>query len=620
MVAARPDPLRADELSRADALSRGEAARRGGERAHGARLALRAFAVAVTIASNVLAQVMSAMTGDYGPRPAGLGWAVVFVAVALDYVVCAVIAWRIVRSPVPGWLMVGAALFWSAGAWYPLVRQWGWVWPWVDGVTDLWAVLVGILVLVYPTGRLVSRFDRALVLAVTVAFVIRLSGILLFSSPTPAECGCATNPYAVLPSPTADFWLGIGWRGVGLALLLIVAARLISRWFTSSLPARRVAFVMPLAILLWCYGTIQDSLSFALGWDGGWLQFIPPIAIALIPPAFVGGVMYARGLRSRVADLVIVARDKVDRALWESSLARTLHDGSLRVYWWDEPLQRYQSSDGKPPPESPSSARPGRSTLAIDSDQGPIALIEHDLALSQDDRLLDAVSSALLLSVDNDRLRGRLERTIQELRESRLRIVEEGYLARRKLERDLHDGSQQQLVSLAISLRIATAKAEAHGDEELAGDLQRASEQLADALRELRELARGIHPTVLTDGDLRSAIEELGMRSHLPVEVHVGLSERLPDVVEETIYFCVSECLANAAKHSRARNCSVTVDRAEATVTVVVKDDGQGGARIEPGGGLEGVRDRVEAVSGRADVRSVEGLGTIIELTIPVAA
>ena len=151
-------------------------------------------------------------------------------------------------------------------------------------------------------------------------------------------------------------------------------------------------------------------------------------------------------------------------------------------------------------------------------------------------------------------------------------------------------------------------------------DLQRAAGQLGDALRELRELARGIHPTVLTDGDLRSAIEELGMRSHLPVEVHIGIGERLPEVVEETIYYCVSECLANAAKHARARNCSVLVTRTDSTVTVVVKDDGQGGARIEPGGGLEGLRDRVEAVSGRADVRSVEGLGTIIELTIPVPA
>ncbi|MFF1878281.1 sensor histidine kinase [Leifsonia sp. NPDC058230] len=583
-----------------------------------ARIALRALAVVVAIASNVLAQVWSAVTDNYGPRPSGIGWAIIFIVVGIDYATCAIIAWRVVRSSFAGWLMVGASIFWAAGAWYPLTRDYGWLWPLLAGVTDLWAVLVGILVLCYPGGTLVARFDRVLVYAVLVAFLVRFAGILLFSSPSPAECGCAPNAYAVLPSDGADFWLGVAWRGAGLALLLIVAVRLTMRWFTSTLPARRVAFVMPLALLIWCYGTIQDSLSFTLGWDSGWLQYIPPIAIALIPPAFVGGVFYARGLRSRVADLVIVARDKVDRALWESSLARTLHDSSLRVFWWDEQLQGYETSDGDRMPEGDPIDRPGRSMLAIDSDQGPIALIEHDVALTQDDRLLDAVSSALLLSVDNDRLRHRLERTLQEVRDSRLRIVEEGYLARRRLERDLHDGSQQQLVSLAIGLRIATTKAQAAGNDEVAADLERASAQLADALRELRELARGIHPTVLTDGDLRSAIDELAQRSHLPVEVQVDVPERLSEVVEETIYYCVAECLANAAKHSRARNCAVTVTRTGATVSVVVKDDGQGGARVEAGGGLEGVRDRVEAVDGYAEVQSVAGLGTIIELTIPV--
>lgn len=585
-----------------------------------ARLWLRALAVTGTVAANVLAQVFSASTGNYGPRPEGIGWALVFVLVALDYVICAVIAWRAVRSPVPGWLMVLAALFWSAGAWYPLVRGIGWLWPLLDGATDLWALLVGVLVLTYPTGRIRSRFDRAVVVTVAVAFLVRFAGILLFSAPAPETCGCAHNVYAVLPSPGADFWLGVAWRVVGLALMLTVAVRLAVRWFTSSLPARRVAFVMPLALLLWCYGTVQDSLSFALAWDGGWLQFVPPVAIALIPPAFVGGVYYARGLRSRVADLVIVARDRVDRALWESSLARTLHDSSLRVFWWDETRRGYLTSSGEPVPAVEVAERPGRSTLAIDSDQGPIALLEHDIALTQDDRLLDAVSSALLLSVDNDRLRARLEQTIQELRQSRLRIVEEGYLARRRLERDLHDGSQQQLVSLAISLRIATGKAKTAGEDGLADDLERASAQLADALRELRELARGIHPTVLTDGDLRSALQELGQRSHLPVEIHVELTERLSNVVEETIYYCVSECLANASKHAHARNCAVLVQRDADIVRVTVKDDGRGGAKIDPGGGLEGLRDRVETVGGLVEVRSVAGLGTIVELVIPIRA
>jgi len=214
-------------------------------------------------------------------------------------------------------------------------------------------------------------------------------------------------------------------------------------------------------------------------------------------------------------------------------------------------------------------------------------------------------------------LQEELHARLAELQASRARIVEAGEAERRRLERNLHDGAQQRLVSVALGLSVVRSKLES--DPTTArGILSTAQEDLAAGLAELRELARGIHPTVLTDGDLRSAIDELGLRSHLPVEVRVELSERLPEVVEETIYFCVSECLANAAKHARARNCSVAVTRADATVTVVVKDDGQGGAKIEPGGGLEGIRDRVEAVSGRADVRSVEGLGTIIELTIPV--
>jgi signal transduction histidine kinase len=582
-----------------------------------ARLWLRALAVVAAIAANALAQVLSAAWEDYGPRPHGIGWALVFVVVALDYVVCAIIAWRAVRNPLPGWLMVAAALFWSAGAWYPLARGVGWLWPLLAGATDLWAVLVGVLVLSYPAGKILSAFDRTVVLVVSAAFLVRFAGILLFSSPAPSACGCVANSYAVLPSQDADYGLGFAWRIIGLGLMLTVVVRLAVRWFTSSLPARRVSFVMPLALLLWCYGTIQDSLSFAIGWDGGWLQFIPPVAIAFIPPVFVGGVFYVRGLRSRVADLVIVARDKVDRSLWESSLARTLHDSSLRVFWWEEKWRGYVTSDGEPVPAAAES-RPGCSTLAIDSDQGPIALIEHDIALSQDDRLLDAVSSALLLSVDNDRLRDRLEQTIQELRESRLRIVEEQYLARRRLERDLHDGSQQQLVSLAIGLRIATGKAQSAGETELVADLEQASTQLADALRELRELARGIHPTVLTDGDLRSALLELAQRSHLPVEVEVEPFERLPTVIEETIYYCVSECLSNAAKHARARTYAIVVKRDRDAVAATVKDDGRGGARIEAGGGLEGLRDRVETVGGRVEVCSVAGLGTIVELLIPV--
>ncbi len=580
---------------------------------------LRGSAVAVAIASNVGGQIAGLILNDYGDRQHGIGWDITFVVVGLVFAICAIVAWRIIPRPSPGWLMVGASFFWAAGSWGPIVRSFGWLWPVVAGVTDLWAVLVGILALCYPSGRLVARFDKVLAAVALGLFTARFVGVLLVQAPAASDCGCRPNPFAVFPNAALDQILGAGWRVFGVTLIVIVAVRLVIRWFGSTLPARRVAFVMPVALLLWAYASVQDAVGVIFGLQVAEpLEFIPPFAIALVPISFVAGVMYTRGLRSRVADLVIVARDKVDRGLWETSLARSLRDASLRVYWWDELTGSYETSEGEPVPREVPSSRPGRSTLAIASEDAPIALIEHDVALSEDTRLLDAVSSALLLSVDNDRLRARLERTLQEVRESRLRIVEEGYLARRRLERDLHDGSQQLLVSLAIGLRIATTKAQEAGNAEVVADLERSSAQLADALRELRELARGIHPTVLTDGDLRSALAELALRSHTPVEIDVAFDERLPEVIEETIYFVVAECLTNAAKHAEARNCSVQVRRSDGVVSVIVKDDGHGGAAVTPGGGLGGVRDRVEAVDGHFDVKSVAGLGTIIELMIPV--
>ena len=256
-------------------LRRGSPARAGGSAVprpgqpemNAARITVRALAVVVAVASNVAAQVVSAdhrrlraaaAGGRLGDRRSSWSGSTTRSARSSPGGSC--------RSPSPGWLMVGASFFWAAGAWYPVTRPDGWVWPLVEGVTDLWALLVGILVLVYPTGRLVSRFDRALVIAVLrrlrravrrhPAASRRRRGCSAIAPQTCTRCCRA-------PTPTSGS--GVAWRAVGLALMLTVAVRLTMRWFLSTLPARRVAFVMPLAMLLWCYGTVQDSLSFAFG-------------------------------------------------------------------------------------------------------------------------------------------------------------------------------------------------------------------------------------------------------------------------------------------------------------------------------------------------------------------
>jgi PAS domain S-box-containing protein len=204
----------------------------------------------------------------------------------------------------------------------------------------------------------------------------------------------------------------------------------------------------------------------------------------------------------------------------------------------------------------------------------------------------------------------------QELAASRARIVQAADEERRRLERNLHDGAQQRLVALSLELRLAERRL-ATGDP-AAGDLLRhAMADLADALEELRELARGIHPAILSDKGLVPALEMLGARAGLPVELCAELEERLPGPVEAAAYYLVAEALTNASKHARASRVRVAVEQADGGAVVEVADDGIGGADLNGGSGLRGLRDRVEALGGTLDVSSPEGEGTTLTARLP---
>ena len=207
----------------------------------------------------------------------------------------------------------------------------------------------------------------------------------------------------------------------------------------------------------------------------------------------------------------------------------------------------------------------------------------------------------------------------QELAASRARIVQAGDEERRRLERNLHDGAQQRLVALSLELRLCERRFAA-GDPAAGDILRHAMEQLADGLDELRELARGIHPAILSDKGLLPALEMLSTRAGLPVELCAELEERLPAPVEAAAYYLVAEALTNASKHARASRVRVSVDRADAgAVVVVVADDGVGGANLNGGSGLRGLRDRVEALGGALEVDSREGAGTTLTARLPCA-
>jgi signal transduction histidine kinase len=258
--------------------------------------------------------------------------------------------------------------------------------------------------------------------------------------------------------------------------------------------------------------------------------------------------------------------------------------------------------------------RPGRAVSVIEHNGQRLAAIIHDPAVLDDPVLVDAVSAAAGLALENARLQAELRAQLNEVRASRARIVEAGDAERRRLERDLHDGAQQRLLAIRLALQLVRGQL---ADEGATADelLDEADTEVVAALEELRSLARGIHPALLTEEGLDAALAALARR--VPVPVHLDVCpERLPALVEATVYFVASEALANVVKHAHATRATVDVTRANGQVAVAVTDDGVGGA--DPNGaGLHGLRDRVETLDGQLRIDSVPGQGTRVTVAIP---
>jgi signal transduction histidine kinase len=226
------------------------------------------------------------------------------------------------------------------------------------------------------------------------------------------------------------------------------------------------------------------------------------------------------------------------------------------------------------------------------------------------ERLLRDLAAQAGLVLSNVRL-------LEELKASRQRLVAAQDEERRRLERDVHDGVQQRLVSLALALRIAAAQAGQHPDGQLSETLDGAAEEATETLEELRRLARGIHPAIVTEGGLAAALESLVERAPFPVELRLREVGPLPASVEVTVYYLVAEALTNVAKHARAVSATVVLERQAGRVRVEVADDGVGGAVPSGGSGLTGLADRVAAFEGRLEVDSPAGAGTRLSAEIP---
>jgi signal transduction histidine kinase len=298
------------------------------------------------------------------------------------------------------------------------------------------------------------------------------------------------------------------------------------------------------------------------------------------------------------------------------ALAESLGDSTLAIAYWLPDREAFVDESGYPVPlPEPGS---GRAWTAVDYEGRRVAAIIHDAHLEASPELVQAAAAAASLALDNERLKADLRARVEELRASRARIVEASYAARSKVERDLHDGAQQQLVALALELKLLRTRV---GDNAEALELIEGIEAKLDAaLDELRELARGIHPGILTDRGLAAALDALVIRAPLPVNREIDLPERPPPSVEAVGYYVITEALTNVLKYADASEATVRARYEGHDVIVELQDNGVGGADERKGSGLEGLRDRVAALDGRFMVISEPGEGTLIRARIPCRA
>jgi signal transduction histidine kinase len=419
----------------------------------------------------------------------------------------------------------------------------------------------------------------------------------------------------VWPNPAVAGNVDSAQRALVVLASVVLAVALTRRWILASPPLRRA--LVP--ILVGSVGILLGSVLVAL--DKFQIEFPTArwavlAAYVAIPLVVLGGILRSRLARSTVGDLFVELRTDPSPDELRDALARTLRDPSLRLAYWLPQFRSWSDLDGQPV-ELPAEGS-GMATRMIDRNGEHVAALIHDPALIDEPELLDAVSAAAGIAIENGRLHVELRARLEELRGSRLRIIEAGQKERQRLERNLHDGAQQRLIALLLDLSLLEQELGAEGAAGMR--VAQARREIATSLGELREVARGIHPAVVSGHGLAVALEQLTTRAPVPVRLTVAVDGRLPEPVEVASYYLVSESLANVAKHANASSAIVEVSRTNGQVVIEIVDDGIGGADTERGSGLRGLADRVEALDGRLRVWSPSGGGTCVRAEIPCAS
>jgi len=569
--------------------------------------------VTLTLVFLTAALLPSVLRGDHPPfevyRELGVGFL---------FVVAGLLGWARRPASAVGKLLTLAGLVWLlarafvwAGA-NPVVFSAGLV------LVLLPVAFVAHLAVGFPSGRVTVRFERFVVVSSYVVIIAGVAFLDLSGCPD-----CPPNLLAVPAEVGPGRWLRALVLGATLGAITAFCAVLVGHWRRGSRVARRVlAPVLPTALLYAAVSaaSILSELGAPVGLGRQWL-WVEDVAILAVPVAFLGGLLRSRLARYSVGELVVELGTAVGDEL-RSAVSRALGDPSAEIVYWMRDLDGYVDGEGER--IELRSEDPDRAVTVIIRADERIGALVHDPALREEPGLLDAVSAAAGLAMENQRLHAEVLARLTEVSASRARIVEAADAERRRVERNLHDGAQQRLVTLSLALTMARSRLanEATPSEELPGShvgelLSEAAEELAHALRELRELGRGIHPAILTEEGLDAALQSLAERSPVPVEISAHAKTPLPPAVEAAAYYVVCEALANVVKYAHASTVKVTLDRCERGLRVEVADDGMGGAVARRGSGLEGLADRVAALDGRLMVKSPPGQGTRVTAEIP---
>jgi signal transduction histidine kinase len=559
-----------------------------------ARLAAAPIGLAVAVGALLIAQgpgMFTTYAGRSGPA-AGL-----MVAAGLALVLAGLLASLTSQAGPAGDLAVLAGIVWFAPVWVgwevgpPLVRSIGML------AAGFVFPLLFYLVLAFPGGRLPATGTRALAWAVYLEAALAALGLALFRDPyldPTCWANCTDNVFLFRSLPAlaravtaTDRWFT---AVVATTLLAVCAWRLLAR------RGRARVMLVPIALPAIVFAAATGAHAIALSQmpledpANPTFQLIFDVQSAAV-------ILLAAGL-AMDAVMTVVHRRSVARIVaslgaapapgsLESALARALGDPELRVAYWLPDVQRYVDAQGRPVAEP--AAAPGRLVTALMQQDRRVAMVSHAATLPELEREFGA---AIRLGLENERLQAEILFQLSEVRASRARIVQAGDAERRRLERNLHDGAQQRILALSYDIRLAHASAEADADNRTRLFLEQALAEVQAGLGELRELAHGIYPAILTEAGLGPALATLADSASIPVELDDDVQSRYPEVVETAAYLMVAEAIEDAAGRG-AGYAAVTVAHRDGRLTVTVKDDGQG--RTSP---MNGIADRVGALDG----------------------